>query len=527
MLNTLQSIIKIIQENIKYYYKIIKWSKSRTILKLVVFFFSCFILWPLFYLVIDGFQGITEGSISLSINNLKEIKGTLILLIFSLLLGGSLGTTNGWILANCNFKGRKILRICQLIPLATPAYLLAATLIDLGSIHSLRIYGMFWGVIIMAITTYPYVFLLSSESFEKGGRKQLDACRTLGIGPWKSFFKVSFPIALPAITAGMALMAMEIINELGAVELLNIPSISAGILENWVEEGEPSGAIALALFALILVFILVIIERKSRSRSKRWTDGISGGESPQWNPKGINLFLAQVLTLSPPIFTLGIPIFWAIENFDQINQGFNTDLIALTLRSFGLALFVSFFTVFISLILSISKRWQNHQWINILTFLAGIGYAIPGSVLALALVSFKGNFWQINTLSLLIWGYSIRFLAVSKGGLDAGFERISPSIDNAAINLGKSWPKVLTKIHLPLLKGPILVGALLIFVDTIKELPLTFILRPFDFDTLSVRVFQYAGDERVAESILPSMIIIILGLIASIALIPSLNNRKN
>ena len=161
-----------------------------------------------------------------------------------------------------------------------------------------------------------------------------------------------------------------------------------------------------------------------------------------------------------------------------------------------------------------------------MTFLSSIGYAIPGSVLALALISFKGSIWQVNILSLLIWGYSIRFLAVSKGGLDAGFERISPNIDNAAINLGKNWSEVLLKIHLPLLKGPILVGILLVFVDTIKELPLTFILRPFDFDTLSVRIFQYAGDERVAESILPSLIIICLGLIASLALIPSLNNRN-
>jgi len=499
---------------------------SRYILKFLVIILTCLILWPLLSLVKEGLYGIKEGSIYLTIENLNEIKGTLLLLIFSLTLGGFLGIANGWILTNCQLKGRKILRVCQLIPFSTPAYLLAATFIDLGSINSIRITGMFWGVIIMSFTTYPYVFLLSSENFEKGARKQIEACRTLGIGPWKSFFRISLPIAIPSISAGLALMAMEIVNELGAVQLLNIPSISAGILESWVEAGEPSGAIALALFALILVFLLVAIERKSRERSKRWTDGISRRDSPKWELKGINLFLAQVITFTPPIFTLGIPITWAIINIDQINQGFNDDLIGLTIRSFSLALVVSLITIFISFILSISKRWQNHQWLNTLTFISSIGYAIPGSVLALALLSFKGSIEQINILSLLIWGYSIRFLAVSKGGLDAGFERISPNIDNAASSLGKSWLEVLFKIHLPLLKGPMLVGALLIFVDTIKELPLTFILRPFDFDTLSVRIFQYASDERVAESILPSLIIICLGLIASIALIPSLNNRN-
>ncbi len=505
----------------------IKLNNSRSILKALIILLTFLIFWPLLSLIGEGIYGIQKGSISLTIYNLNEIKSTLLLLFSSLTLGGFLGITNGWILANCSFKGRKILRIFQLIPFATPAYLLAATFIDLGSIHSIRITGMFWGVIIMAFTTYPYVFLLSSESFEKGGRKQIEACRTLGIGPWKSFFRVSLPIAIPSITAGLALMAMEIINELGAVQLLNIPSISAGILESWVEQGEPSGAIALALVALILVFLLVAIERKSRERAKRWTDGINVGDSPKWKLKGINLYLAQGIAFIPPIFTLGIPILWAMVNIDQMNQGFNTDLIVLTIRSFILALIVALITIFVSLILSISKRWQNLQWLNILTFLSTIGYAIPGSVLALALISFKGSSLHINILSLLIWGYCIRFLAVSKGGIDAGLERIPPNLDNAAINLGKDWPAVLFKIHLPLLRGPMLVGALLVFVDTIKELPLTFILRPFDFDTLSVRIFQYAGDERLAESILPSLIIICLGLIASLALIPSINNRNS
>ncbi len=527
-MNNIKSTSKALkkEKNIQFFYKLKGLNNSRHILKYLVILLTFFVLWPLFSLAREGLYGIQKGSIYLTISNINEIKGTLLLLIFSLTLGGFLGIANGWILANFHFKGRKVLRICQLIPFATPAYLLAATFIDLGSINSFRITGMFWGVVIMAFTTYPYVFLLSSESFEKGGRKQIEACRTLGIGPWKSFFRISLPIAIPSITAGLALMAMEIINELGAVQLLNIPSISAGIIESWVEEDEPSGAIVLALFALILVFLLVAIERKSRERSKRWTDGISVGDSPKWKLKGINLFLAKVITLTPPMLTLGIPITWAIINIDQMHQGLNTDLIVLTIRSFSLALIVSLITIFISLILSINKRWNNNQWLNIFTFLSSIGYAIPGSVLALALLSFKGSIWQINILSLLIWGYSIRFLAVSKGGLDAGLERVSPNIDNAAINLGKNWSEVLFKIHLPLLKGPILVGILLVFVDTIKELPLTFILRPFDFDTLSVRIFQYAGDERVAESILPSMIIICLGLIASLALIPSLNNRK-
>ena len=199
----------------------------------------------------------------------------------------------------------------------------------------------------------------------------------------------------------------------------------------------------------------------------------------------------------------------------------------MTLRSLGLGVAAAILAVLAALLLSIAKRWNVSKWMKSLTFLAGIGYAIPGAILALALFSFGGPPWKFAPLFLLLWGYSDRFLAVAKGGLDAGFERISPSLDEAATGLGYKWQNVLKKVHLPLLKGPLGVGALLVFVDTLKELPLSFTLRPFDFDTLSVRIFQYAGDERMSEAILPSLIILLLGLVASIALIPSLESERN
>ena len=145
-----------------------------------------------------------------------------------------------------------------------------------------------------------------------------------------------------------------------------------------------------------------------------------------------------------------------------------------------------------------------------ITFPAWIGYAIPGTVLAISLITISNSKFQVIAICLLIWGYIVRFLTISKGALDSGFERISPRLDEAANGLGSNWFDVIKNIHLPLLKGPILVGSLLVFVDTIKELPITFILRPFDFDTLSVRIYQYAGDERMAEALLPALFITFL-----------------
>ena len=500
--------------------------EKRSLLNLIAIIIAAFALLPIFYLLLEGINGLKSGSIKLNIDGIRQVKGTLILLISSLSLGGFIGTANGWLLANCRFHGRKILRVAQLIPLATPAYLLSATLIDIGSINGIRIHGMLWGILIMGLTTYPYVFLLSTESFAICGKKQIEACRSLGVGPWNSFLKVALPMTIPAIGAGLALMGMEVINELGAVQLLNIPTISAGIVENWMAQNNPSGAIGLALIALAIVISLIACERILRRKSRRWSEGLAGGESPEWKLTGTREIVAQLLGVIPPLFTLGIPIFWASLNTDQLAKGFDFDLLVLTLRSLGVGLAAAVITLIAALLLSIAKRWDSSRFIKSISFLSSIGYAIPGVVLAIALLSFSGPPWNLSPFVLLLWGYGDRFLAVAKGGIDAAFERIHPNIDEAASGLGSHWIKVLRTIHIPLLKGPLIVGTLLVFVDTLKELPLTFVLRPFDFDTLSVRIFQYAGDERMAESLYPAMIIIILGLIASIALIPSIENAE-
>jgi iron(III) transport system permease protein len=174
-----------------------------------------------------------------------------------------------------------------------------------------------------------------------------------------------------------------------------------------------------------------------------------------------------------------------------------------------------------ALLLAISRRWSPQPLVRQLSFVAGLGYAIPGSVLALGLI-LLGAPLGFSPVLLLLWGYGDRFIAVSKQGLDAALERIPPSIDETATSLGCDWQGVLRRIHLPLLKGPLLVGSLLVFVDVVKELPITLALRPFDFDTLAVRVFQYASDERVGAAMAPALLIMLFGLIAAFALVPSL-----
>jgi iron(III) transport system permease protein len=332
-------------------------------------------------------------------------------------------------------------------------------------------------------------------------------------------------MALPAIGAGMALGGMEVVNELGAVELLGVPTLSVGILQRWQQEADPQGAVALALLALLIVALLVGAERNLRRRSRCWNLGNDGDADQRWSLSGPRRWLAQLICLVPPLLSLGLPLLWSALSWDQLQAEALPELLGLAGRSFGLALLAGLITVTVALGLAIAKRWIPNPLLQRLSFVAGLGYAIPGTVLALALMLIGGPL-ALAPLLLLVWGYSDRFLAVGKGGLDAALERIPPSVDEAATSLGQSWLGVLRRVHLPLLRGPLLVGALLVFVDTVKELPLTFALRPFDFDTLAVRVDQYASDERVGAALVPALLILLLGLLAAAALIPSLERLE-
>ena len=495
-------------------------------LDIASFIVAIIVIIPISNFLIEGFSFILGGNFSLGIAGSKEISGTIKLLVLTSLFGGGLGTLNGWLLSNCKFRFRKTLRVCQLIPLAIPAYLVTIVLQDIGSIYGFQITGLWWGVLILSISTYPYVFILANESFNKFGANQINASRGLGVGPWVSFFRIAMPMALPALITGISLMCMEVMNDLGTVMRLNIPCISTGIYENWEYEGNLKSATGLSLIALLIVFALILFEKFSRRKTKRWSDNPALTDSQGWELKKHRSFFAIIVTLFPPIFSIGIPCFWVLLNIDQLQKGLTMELLTISLRTIFLGLITALITIVFSLIISLANRQNKNLFLKLITYPAGIGYAIPGSVLAITLITISTSQFTFIAVCLLIWGYLIRFLTISKGSIDSALERISPSLDEAANGLGSNWFNIIKRVHLPLLKGPIFVGSLLVFVDTIKELPISFIYRPFDFDTLSVRIYQYAGDEQISDAILPVMIIIILGLIASSTLIPSLEKKN-
>ena len=481
-------------------------------------------LLPLLTLLKDALIGGGDTPLELGFDGTSQVQGTLLLVAGEGFLGAVLGTAIGWLTAVCRFPGRRWLRMAQLVPMAFPAYLLAASLIDWGSHRGMRIHGLGWAVVLLTLANYSYVFLLSTESFSVSGRRLLEASRSLGVGPWSSFFRVALPIALPSIGAGVALSAMEVVNELGAVRLLGVPSLSAGILDRWQVDGDPQGAALLSLVALAIVAVLIASERLLRQRSRRWNLEGSRGDGHVWPLTGWRAALAQLLCVLPPLGAVTIPALWIQESWQGLEAESIAELGQLASRSLALALMATAVTGLGALLLAISRRWSPQPLVRQLSFLAGLGYAIPGSVLALGLI-ILGAPLGFSPVLLLLWGYGDRFIAVSKQGLDAALERIPPSIDETATSLGCDWLGVLRRIHLPLLRGPLLVGSLLVFVDVVKELPITLALRPFDFDTLAVRVFQYASDERVGAAMAPALMIMVFGLIAAFALIPTLERR--
>ncbi|MGB1002276.1 MAG: ABC transporter permease [Prochlorococcaceae cyanobacterium] len=497
------------------------WAPARPGLSLLLTITAGLNLLPFAALLAFSLQG-SNGVLDIGNDGLTQLSNTVLLVLLVGIGVACLGTAIGWLTACCDFAGKRWLTLAQLLPLATPAYLQAAVLTDLGARAGVQIHGLSWCIAVLTLANVPYVVLLARDNFRLSGRRQLEASRSLGLGAWRSFFRVNLPLAIPAITAGVALAGMEVVNEYGAVELLALPTLSTGLLERWQGQDDPPGAVALALTALAVVAVLVAAEQWQRRKSRRWDMGGPTDASEGWRLQGWRARGAQLLCALPPLISVGLPLVWLLRSLDQLRQDSLADLLILGSHSLVLAVVGAGLATAMALILAIGKRWISPGPLRQAMFTASLGYAVPGTVLAIALLLLLAPL-GFPPLLLLIFGYGNRFIAVAKGGLDAGLERLAPSVDEAATSLGESWRGVLRRVHLPLLRSPLLLGALLVFVDTVKELPLTFALRPFDFDTLAVRVFQYAGDERLGAAIAPALLIMLLGLAATLLLIPKLS----
>ena len=469
-----------------------------------------------------------------------------------------IGVGTAWLVTMCHFWGSSWLRWGLLLPLAAPAYLLAYSYTELldyfGPVQSgLRnVFGWtsvqdywfpeirsLWGAALMLLLVlYPYVYLLARVAFLEQSICTLEASRSLGCSPWQSFFTVALPLARPSIMAGLALALMETLNDLGTVEYFGVNTFTTGIYRTWLGMGERAAAAQLAAFLMIFVLILIVLERRSRSAAQYYDS--SSSSIKRFVPFELNpghSFLALIACLLPVALGFIVPGLYLLQlTLNNLDTSFDGDFWDLANHSFVLASITAITATIVSLFMAYGQRLEPNLLMKTAVRIAAMGYAIPGSVIAVGvLIPVAGldnivDSWMratfnistglllSGTIASLIFAYLVRFLAVAFGSVESSLSKIAPSLDDASRSLGYGSTSTLWKIHTPLLSGGLLTSAMLVFVDVMKELPATLVIRPFNFDTLGIRVYQYASDERLAEAAAPALAIVLVGIIPVILL---------
>lgn len=468
-----------------------------------------------------------------------------------------IGVSTAWLVSICNFPGRRIWEGLLLFPLAAPAYLLAYTYTDFlefsGPVQrGLRDlfgwgFGDYWfpnirsiggAIALLVLTLYPYVYLLTRVAFLEQSVCTLEASRVLGCSPWRSFLTVAVPLARPAIAAGTALALMETLNDFGTVQYFGVDTFTTGIYRTWFAMGDRPAATQLAAILLLFVFALLAIERYSRNQAAYFqTDSTAALPVPRYDLKGWRAAGAIAICGFPVLFGFllpaGVLLEMAIANADQV---FNRDFWQFASNSLLVAGVTAFIAVIVATFLAYSVRLNPRWAIQLSARVAALGYAIPGSAIAVGVLIPAGTIdntidhWMRSTFNIstgllfsgtmviLVFAYLVRFLAVSYGSVESSLSKVSPSLDEAARSLGYSPAKTLLKIHIPIVWSGLLTAAMTVFVDVMKELPATIALRPFNFDTLAVRIYNLASDERLAEASGLALALVVVGMIPTLTL---------
>lgn len=478
-----------------------------------------------------------------------------------LMLGVGIGCVVGgvaaaWLVTMCRFPGSRVLEWALLLPMAMPAYIMAYAYTDLlqfaGPVQSaLReltgwqrgdywfpdIHSLGGAIAILTLALYPYVYLLARAAFLEQSVCAIEVARTLGHGPWATFFRVALPLARPAIAAGAALALMEAAADFGTVQYFAVDTFTTGIYRTWFGLGNKVAAAQLAAALMGFVLLVLVLERLSRGQaryhhtSRRWQRivpaQLTGGRA----------LAALIVCGVPLLFGFLLPsaalIGLSIEGGDPL---FGRRFLTYAANSFILAGLGAAATVLAALVLAYAVRLHPTPAIRIAARIAGLGYAIPGSVIAVGMLIPLATFDNVvdswmrasfgistglllsGTLVAILVAYMARFLALGLNAAESGLSRITPSMDEAARTLGASPSSTLARVHAPILRGSVLTGAILVFVDVLKELPATLIIRPFNFDTLAIRVYHLASDERLAQASTGALTIVAAGLLPVIFL---------
>ncbi|MBE7633906.1 ABC transporter permease subunit [Tenacibaculum finnmarkense genomovar ulcerans] len=469
------------------------------------------------------------------------LKNSLILIIGTSILTLFFGISSAWVVSRYHVPFRKQLEWLLIIPLAIPSYITAyayAGIFDYGGIvakvFSLKIDVMNHAglIFVLSISLYPYIYVASRAFFLNQSNNIIEASKLLGASERKTFFKLILPLARPAFAGGLVLVLMEVLNDYGAAKYYGISTFTTGIFRAWFSLEEPETAIYLSAILVIIIFLLITAEKWQRRKIGYFNATKNHQKvTRETVSKRLRITLFMI-AFTPVLFGFLLPfmqlLYWAFLTYKEV---FTSEFITIAFQSFGIATISAFTTVVFALLLIFLSKWNRLSILKSIAKIGVLGYAIPGAVIAVGvliptlsldkwLVTFmKTNFdikigFIINgTIMVLVYAYLVRFLAVAYNPIESNSLKFGKSLSEASKLLGSGTLKTFIKIEFPLLKPAILSAFILVFVDVMKELPLTLILKPYHINTLAVKAYEYASDELIAEAALPAICIILTGIL--------------
>jgi iron(III) transport system permease protein len=468
----------------------------------------------------------------------------------------SMGVGAAWLVTRYDFPGRSALEWALVLPLAVPGYVMAYTYTDLlqfvGPVQTSLREAFSWtradywfpdvrslggAMALFSFVLYPYVYMLARTAFLERAGGMLEVGRSLGLGPWGSFWRVSLPLARPAIAAGVSLALMETLADFGAVSYFGVQTFTTGIYRAWFSLGDRVAASQLATLLLGFVILVLAFERISRGRARFHDTTLRRAAMATHKLHGWRAAVAVMACLVPLIVGFAVPAGVLLEMaLTEGDAQFGERFIELARNSIVVSGLTAVIAVFVAILLGYAARLHKGWWIQGVHRLGGLGYALPGTVIAIGVlipVTRLDNWlagWLRDTVGLdagliltggilgLVYACVVRFLTPAVQSVDAGLHKITPNMDHAARSLGLSPAAALRRVHFPLLRGSLLTALLLVFIDVMKELPATLVMRPFNFDTLATQAYTLASDERLTEASTSALAIVVVGLLPLIVL---------
>ena len=468
------------------------------------------------------------------------IFNTLILLVSVSILAFIFGVGGAYFVTFYDFKFSKFFAIVLVLPFLIPSYILGfiysdifgfygivhMSFMDMGGKNYFDMLNMKSVIIILSLALYPYIYLIVKASFAKNSSFLLNPALSLGASRLKIFYKIILPLSRPAIIGALSLVMMETISEYGLVKYYGVDTLSTAVFTAWFGLNDPNSAAYISTIAMVMVFTILIVEKLNRGDAKYKIEAVPTAIK-KIKPTKVGQLGIIVFVSFPFVFGFLIPILWiAFYSFEHYTLIVQSEFITTVINSFIAAFISAFFIISIAILLGYSARVFDNTYMKYLLKVATLGYSIPGAVIAVGIIilstsidNYLIDVFQITglvvggTLFILCFGYVVRFLAVGLNSVESSFEKIGFGVNKASRSLNKSLLQTLLKVDLPLIKTGVVAGFILVFIDILKELPATLILRPFNYDTLATKTYELASIEMVQESSIYALSIVVVSII--------------